>query len=356
MSDLITRPVSLLPPGTAVSRYLMVNALARDDGYRASVLAERFNTTPQVAACLTAELQGKAAIAPGTTTDSTWASPLAAYGIASEALQLIRGASILGALEPKFRRVPFRTKVPRETGSGTGGAWVGEGLSTPAAATAYDTLSMESYKAQKIVVLSQELLKLGDPGAERAIRESVAAGVGAFLDGELLTPTVTLSAGLRPASIANDETEVTSTGSTAAQITADLASLLAAIATDAGSLVWVMRPTTAATIAMRLAGAGQPTDLPRSLFGAPVVISANSPAQVTLIDAAHILYADDGAIEIDTTEEATIQMTDTPVDPAIASTVFESLWQKNRWAVKVTKWLAYLRAQDGAVSWMTVAY
>ena len=47
------------------------------------------------------------------------AGPLAVYGIAGEALALLRGASIIGALESRMRRVPFRTKVPRETGSGT---------------------------------------------------------------------------------------------------------------------------------------------------------------------------------------------------------------------------------------------
>ena len=42
----------------------------------------------------------------------TFAGPLAVHGIAGEALQLLRGSSILGALESKFRRVPFRTTVP----------------------------------------------------------------------------------------------------------------------------------------------------------------------------------------------------------------------------------------------------
>ena len=82
--------------------------------------------------------------------------------MAAEALQLLRGASIIGALESKMRRVPFHVRVPRETGSGTGGAWIGEGLATPAAATAYDTLTQDAYKAAKIVVLSDELLRLGD--------------------------------------------------------------------------------------------------------------------------------------------------------------------------------------------------
>jgi hypothetical protein len=45
-----------------------------------------------------------------------------------------------------------------------------------------------------------------------------------------------------------------------------------------------------------------------------------------------------------------------PTDPAVASTVFTSLWQNNLWAVKVTRWIAYLPAQTGSVSFMTVTY
>jgi len=139
----------MLPSGTALSRYLMVKALARGDTYRGLILAERWKDSPQVKATIEDELHTKAAVAAGTTSDATFAGPLAAHGIASEALTLIRGASILGALESKFRRVPFRTPVARETGTGTGGAWVGEGFSTPVAATAYDTRTQEAYKAHK---------------------------------------------------------------------------------------------------------------------------------------------------------------------------------------------------------------
>jgi hypothetical protein len=323
MSATATRVVSVLPTGTAFSRFLMVKAAAQGDAYTELTLAEKFRDTPTVHA--TIELMTKAAVSPGLTSDATFAGPLAAYGVASEGLQLLRGASIIGALEGKMRRVPFRTKVPRETGAGTGGAWIGEGLATPAAATAYDTLSQEAYKAAKIVVLSDELPKLGDPAAERTVRETVIAGVAAYFDSQFLTNTVTLSANLRPAAITNGATAVTSTGSTAAQISADLASMLAVITTTATSLVWIMRPTTAATVAMRLAGVGTPTDLPRTLFGAPVILSVNSPQQVTLIDAGNILYSDEGGFDVSISNQALVQMDDAPANPPVAATVFESL-------------------------------
>ena len=254
-----------------------------------------------------------------------------------------------------MRRVPFRTKVPRETGSGTGGAWIGEGLATPVAATSFDSITQEAYKAAKIVVLSDELLRLGDPDAEQTLRSTVVAGMGAYIDGQFLTPSVTLSANLRPAAITNGATAVTSTGSSAAQINTDLSAMLAAITTDGGGLVWIMRPATAFKIAATIGGTAA-VDIPRTLFGIPLVLSANSPAQITLVDAAHILYSDTGGFDVDISTQAALQLDDTPTNPPVAATIIESLWARNLFGVRVTRWLAYLRAQSGAVTYMAVSY
>jgi len=116
-----------------------------------------------------------------------------------------------------------------------------------------------------------------------------------------------------------------------------------------------MRPLTAYRIAATIGGTAA-ADIPRTLFGIPLLLSLNSPAQITLVDASQILYSDTGAIDIATTDQASIQMDTAPTDPAVAATVFESLWNRNLWAVKVTRWLAYLRVQTGAVSYMTVSY
>lgn len=348
-----TRVISALPTGTAYSRYLMCLGASRGDSMRARMAAESLTDSPQVLATL--ELRTKALIAPATTTDATFAAPLAAFGIAAEALALERGKSIIGQLEPKFRRVPFHVKIPRETGTGTGGAWVAEGGSVPVARTAYDTLTQDAYKASIICVLTRELLQIGNPSAERTVRETTAAGVAAFLDSQFLTSTITAIANTRPAAVTNGATSVASTGTTAAAINADLAALLAAITTNGSGLTWVMRPMTAYKIAATIGGTAA-VDIPRSLFGIPMVLSINSPQQVTLLDANDILYSDDGAIDISTTDEATIQMDTLPTDPAVAATVFQSLWGNNLWAIRVNRWLAYQRAQAGAVSFMTVTY
>jgi hypothetical protein len=129
-----TRTVSLLPAGTRVCPLPDVQGASRATRIRGGLeaAAKPFTNTPQVYHTLASEITfQKAAIAPGLTSDATFAGPLAQYGIAAEAVELIRGASIIGAIQGRMRRVPFRVKVPRETGSGTGGTWVGENLHTP---------------------------------------------------------------------------------------------------------------------------------------------------------------------------------------------------------------------------------
>ena len=315
-------------------------------------LARGWKDSPQVAACLEAEITRSAAAA-GTTSDSAWAGPLAAYGIAAEALQLLRGASVIGALESKMRKVPFRAKVAREIGAGTGGAWIGEGFSTPVAATNYDTLYQEIYKAGEIVVLSQELLRASDPAAERTVTDTVVAGVAAYLDAQFLTPSVALIPNLQPASITHGATAITSSGTSAAQIAGDLAAMLAAIQTPGSGLTWVMRKKTMGTIAAAL---GSTSGLPATLLAMPVLTSDNAGAQITLIDCAAVLYSDDGQIALDTSEEALLAMDSAPMNPPDATVVQTSLWQNDQWGARAVRWIAYQVARPGAVSYMTVAY
>src|SRR4051794_36359281 len=94
--------VSSLPAGTALGRYALALAAAKGASVEAADVAEQWRDSPQVRAALVA----KTAIAAGTTIDSTFAAPLAQYGIAREALTLLRGRSIIGALSSVMRRVP----------------------------------------------------------------------------------------------------------------------------------------------------------------------------------------------------------------------------------------------------------
>jgi HK97 family phage major capsid protein len=236
------RVVSALPQGTAIARYIQALALGCDDMFAAVQKAERWLDTPQVKAALV-ELRTKAAVAAGSTTDATWAGPLSVYGIAQEAITILRGRTILGALEGQMQKVPLHVKVPIETGAGFSGGWVAEGAAVPVQKTAFAASTQEFYKYGVITPLSEELVTTSDPAAVPVINRTVLGGLGKGIDTQILTPTIALSAGNNPASILNGSTEITTTGTTAAQIAADLAGMLAAV-TSPGALVWIMKPKT----------------------------------------------------------------------------------------------------------------
>lgn len=342
------------PKGTNLSRYLIALILA--DGERraaADYARKRWADSPAV--YLTLEHR-KTAVDPGTTYDDspswTWGSELAAYGIAQELLELVRGVSVLGRLNPFMRATPFRTRVPRETTAATAG-WVSESEDKPAAKLAYDDLQLEAYKSAIISVISQELARMSTPAAEAAIRNSLVASIASFLDAQFLDVTVALVAGDHPASVANGAQTVNSTGPSSAQILTDLNGMIAKLAFWT-SPFWVMKPATAAHIAASSSSIFpeiRATPDGGYLAGIPVINSTNSPAQITLLDASDILYADDGATRISLSGNATVEL-----DTAPGQGTLTSLWQKNLVGIKVEREISWLRGHDTSVVSMTVAY
>ena len=113
-----------------------------------------------------------------------------------EFLELLRPATILGKI-PGFRRVPFNTQVPVQTGGGTY-KWVGQGASKPVGKLALTTIGLGFSKAAGIIVITEELAKLSSPSAEAIVRADMIAGMAAFLDQQFIDPTVALVANVEP--------------------------------------------------------------------------------------------------------------------------------------------------------------
>ena len=349
MSAVNLRP---LPQGTAFSRYVQALARSGGDAYRAQLIAAGWLDTPHVLATLE-DLSAKGATPAGSTTDATWAGPLALHGIGPEALTILRGLSIIGALDGKLRRVPLNVKVAHETGAGITGGWVAPGNAIPVQKTAFETVISEHFKFGVIVPLTRELVHVSTPDAEATIRRAVLGGLAAALDNQFLLASVAVSAGVNPASVTNGSPETTSTGTTSAQIAADLAGMLAAVTTP-GPLVWIMRPATMYRIALTLGS--QAAGLPATLFGIPVIASVNSPAQITLLDPAAVLYSDSGQFEIEVSDQASVQLDTTPTDPTTASTILQTAWGRNLVFVRALRWVAWLRTETAGAAWMSVSY
>jgi HK97 family phage major capsid protein len=302
------------------------------------------------------ELVHKAAVAAGSTTDATFAGPLAlANPLADAFLSMLRPRTLLGRI-PGLRQVPFNVSVPQQTAAGTYG-WVGQGAPMVVTKGDFATLTLGGAKAGGMIVVTKELAELSSPGADVVLRDELINGIAQFLDVQLIDPTVAAVANVSPASITNGTTAITSAGTSQANAATDLQALLTqfvAANPDIESLVLLMKPANAVAIA-------RATNTPTlgltggTIYGIPVVTSGSVGDRLIALDAQGILYADDGALEISASQSATVQMDSVPADPTVAATVLVSLYQRNLVGFRGVRWINWLRSATSSVKYVSGA-
>jgi HK97 family phage major capsid protein len=348
------------------TRYAMALASSKGNLMQAAAVAKTMwsDTTPEVERIM------KAAVAAGTTTDSTWAAPLVDYRVATEEfVELLRPETILGKIEAKLRRVPFNVRIPRQT-AGSSVGWVGEGAPKPVGKLAFDTITMPETKIAGIVVITQELARFSSPQAEALVRADMIEAISLFTDTSFINPALAGVTGVNPASITNGAEKVKSTGTTLAQIEADLMAAMLWFTTrniPLSSAVWIMNPATKMALAWKRTAqdvAAFPGVDQGVLKGIPIVES-NSVGQydfdaagtdnalayfVALVSAPNILLADDGQVMLDSSAEASISMTDDG-----AGTTLTSLWQRNMIGLRAERFIHWMNRRANAVYVITDA-
>ena len=354
-------------PGTAFTRWAMATAAGKGDSYNTLEYAKQWrDSTPEVEAMLKLgrdyERFTKAAVAAGTTTDATWAGPLAVVQpMVNEFLELLRPRTLIGRI-PGLRRMPFNVSVPSQTAGGTY-AWVGQNKPKPVTAAAFSTVTLTFAKAAGIIVLTEELVKLSTPSAEEAVRREMLDGMQQFLDVQFQDPAVAAVAGVNPASITNGAGTAAASGVTGAAAKADLAAAVATFTAAEIPLegsVLLMSESNAFGLSISLNPLGQQLFPGMSvqggtIMGIPVIVSNALSTRIVLVHAPSIFFADDGGATIDTSREATIQMDSAPTDVVDATTVYISTWQRNLVALKVERFITWLRARTAAVRVITAA-
>lgn len=346
-----------LPQGTAFARYVGALANARGNRLEAAEFAKRWkDSTPYIETMLRMpfDVIEKAAVAAGNTSDSTWAEPLVQYqNMASEFIEYLRPLTILGRMDG-FRRVPFKVKVPRQTG-GASVNWVGEGKVKPLTSLAFDSVTLDFAKVAGIIPLTEELVRFSSPSAEELVRADLAAAIAQFIDAEFIDPT-NASTDVSPAAVTYGVTPITSTGTTADAFRADVKSMFSAMLTanqQVSAGYWVMTQTQALAFSLMQNALGQPefpaiTMTGGSLLGFPVITTQNLPAStgspadgypVIFVMPGEIMLADDGGVSIDMSREASLQMDTSPDSPVTASTVTVNLWQHNMVAIKAERFI-----------------
>ena len=344
--------------GTGLVRYAQALAATRGSRLEAIEWAKRWrDSTPEV------ELALKAAVGIGTSTDATWAGPLAPLmPLASEFMELLRPLTVLGKI-PGFRHVPFNVSVTQQTGGGLY-SWVGQGAPKPVGALAFATVTLAIAKCAGIIVISEELARTSSPSAESIIRNDMMKGIAQFLDVAFTDPTKAPVVNVSPGSVTNGVTPITSAGTTPANGRTDIQALagamLAANISTAGAVV-LMSETNALALGSALNPLGQPlfpslSATGGSILGYPAITSQSLGTTVVLLTGEGILMADEGGIEIDVSREASLQMDSAPMNPADATVVHQSLWQNNLVGLRADRFINWKRARTGSVQYTVQTY
>jgi HK97 family phage major capsid protein/HK97 family phage prohead protease len=343
---------SNLPPGTAFVRYVCAQLACKQFSTSAYDYAQRWNdSTPEVALAL------KAAVAPGTATDATWASPLVQPNISKEFVELLRAATIVDKI-PGLYSVPFNTKIPQQTGGGTYN-WVGETKPKPVSALAFASLTLDWSKIAGIIVLTQELIKLSSPKAEDVVRRDMIAGIARFIDAQFTDPAVAAVAGVNPASITNGAPTAAAT----ANPLADILGLISHFTTNnipVDGLTFIMSPANAMALSFKTYSDGSPQFPGIGVAGGTwkgltFIVSNTVTTKVIALQPSLVFYADDGGVTIDASSEASLQMDSAPMSPVDATTVYVSMFQANCVALRAERFINWKKANANAVKYLTAA-
>ncbi len=348
--------------GIGVARMVIALIQARGNHYLAADLAKQhFRDMPEVALAL------RAAVDAGDTTTSGWASQLvpAALQMQNEFIDLLRPATLIGRI-PGLRRVPFNVAVPLQSGGGTYN-WVGEAKPKPVTKAAFQSATLRWAKAAGIIVITRELARFSSPSAETIIRNELVKGCAQFLDGQFIDDAVSATSD-HPASILNGVSPNSPSGTTAEAVRFDLSVLAAAFISgnqDPTNAVLLLSATTAMNLALMRNALGN-REFPDinvkggNIDGIPAVVSETVSTRMALVNADDILVADDGAINIDVSEQATVEMSSTPLtgeESPVDSTIMRSLWQSNLVGLRVETFMTWKRARSSSVAWIDgVAY
>ena len=352
-----------MEPGIAFARAAKCLALGSLEHRNATEIAKAMYHDHQEIVAATEALVTKAAVPAATTTGTTWAAPLVQVGgVYADFIEFLRPQTIIGRFGaggvPSLRRVPFRIPLIGQT-SGGDGYWTGEGQAKPL--TQFDLASsiIEPLKVANIAVATMELIRDSSPSADTMIRDQLAAAITSRLDTDFINPAKAASAGVSPASILNGVTAIASTGADAEGVRNDVRLLFAAFiaANNAPtSGVFIMAATTALALSLMQNPLGQSEFAGLSMsggtfMGLPVIVSQYVPSgTVALVNANDIYLADEGGIELAMSTEASLQMDSAPDNPATATTVLVSLWQRNLIGFRAERTINWARRRVSAVA------
>lgn len=341
--------VSVLPKGVGFAQYARAKLIAQleaKSGHYISPLqvAKNMHFNDEVQ-----DLIEKATL--GTTTNGGFASTLVSENrLVGEFIELLQATSVFDKLKG-YRPVPFNSKIPSQLTGGTA-SWVGEGAAKPLTNPTFGEVEIKEHKLAAITVYTQELMRRSDPAVDALVRDDLIAASSRLIDATFLGAQA--ESATTPIGVLNGVAAIPDTGETAAAYEADLLSLINAFVGNNLSLdgsYFLMSETRAAKISLLRDALGNQY-FPgmalrgdRTLMGVPVVTSETVGNKIILVKMSEILIADDGGVDISYSDQATL------VDGATT----HNLWQENKFAVRVEKFITWAKRRPVASAWIDYA-
>lgn len=368
-----------LEKGIAFARYAMCLTKAKGDHGRAFTLAKKYYPhTETIIKTLDMQAQGadlaellrtKAAVAAGTTTDPTWAAPLAEpSAFMGDFIDFLRPRTLIG--QAQFEPIPFNVRIGRATSGGTA-KWVGQGKAKPLTKFDFNDLTTEFSKVSAIAVLTQELIRFNDMSAEQRVRNLLAGCVIERIDADLFDPDVAAVAGINPASLLHGVAPI-SVGTISYSDPDSVTDAIDALWAGWDSTNLGARPAyyTVPAVARKLAGLRdalgarvfpQMTRTGGNIDGVPVRVSqylanngGSGGAPFVLVDEAEVYLADDGSVTLDARDDVALEMNDAPTSASDVPTGAQmvSMWQTNSVAFRAERFIWWGKRRNSAVQWI----
>lgn len=284
----------------------------------------------------------------GTTTDAGFAAPLVHRDTyTGDFIELLRNATIFDKLKG-YRSVPFNIEISGQL-SGGSAQWVGEGARKPLTNPTFGNVEVDEHKLAAITVYTQELLRRADPAIDRLVLDDLIEASKALIDTTFLGTQAETST--TPIGVLNGVTAITPSGTTAAQIEADLMKLITAFVTanlSTDNSYFLMSETRAMQYALLRDALGNTYfngmnfNGTRSLLGIPVVTSQAVGDKVILVKMSELLVAEDGGVDVAYSDQATL----------VDGSTTHNLWQENKFAIRVEKFITWAKRRAIAAAYI----
>ena len=331
LADLTTRDELNLKARAAL-QLAVARAINPEPDALAQTFAQRMGTwgQHQVAAW-----RQKAAVTAMDTTGGL----AAAGGYAAALVEAVDRVSVLGALK-RAGAIPVPANVvgTLQTG-GAAAMWTGEGAAKAVSALSFATTSLPARKLTVMIVMSRELLFVGDSRTQDVVTRSATSAIAGATNSAVLDATAASAS--RPAGLLNGVSATILSGSIGEQV---------ALVVNALSAGAPARPVVFVSIqtAMRLLATVRDLEA----IGITVVVAPEATNRIVGVDATGVLFVD-GGLTIAVSDQGDVQLDSAPSEPDTAATIRVSTFQRDLRAIRAERVLNW-KARSDAVAWGTI--